>query len=367
MKKLGFGCMRLPLIDPKDQKSIDFDAVCSLFDEFLRRGFTYFDTAYFYHQNTSEKCVKRCLVDRYPRESFCLATKLPVGIIESPEKMAEIFSGQKRDCGVEYFDYYLLHNMNDENWAKAKKLDAIGFTSEKKALGEIRHLGFSFHGDDKLLEEILTAWPQADFVQLQLNYLDWEDKDVLSHRCYDVARAHGKDIIVMEPCKGGELSVVPEEAEKLMSEVCPGSKPSSWAFRYVAGLDGVFMVLSGMNAAEQVIENTDTFDACAPLSEREMAVIRCTVDLIHEYDTIKCTGCRYCEAGCPQKIPIPDCFSLYNRFMRTHMERLSTSYGWTVEDRGRASDCISCRACVSKCPQSLEIPSLLKKVVEVFE
>ena len=369
MKKLGFGCMRLPLREPGVQTSIDLDTVSALFDSFLKNGFTYFDTAYFYHENTSERAVKTCLVDRYPRESFILADKLPIGIIESADGMEPIFRGQLEHCGVDYFDYYLLHDLQEETWKKVRDFDAYAFGRRMKDEGHIKKLGFSFHGTPEMLEEILTLHPETEFVQLQLNYLDWEDPDIQSRRCYEIARAHGKEIIVMEPCKGGELSSVPEKAEALMREVRPDDTPSAWAFRYVAGLEGVVMVLSGMNTMQQLEDNMHTFADPAPLTDGEMDILRRTVEEIKSVATIKCTACRYCESHCPMKIQIPDCFAFYNRYMRTKLPGTISSYGFNIGSggRGKPSECVGCRACTVHCPQHLDIPELLKDVVKVLE
>lgn len=367
-KKLGFGCMRLPLKDIKDQASIDTDAFAALLDLFIQRGGKYFDTAYFYHDGASESAVKTCLVDRHERGDFYLATKMPMMKVESVQEMEEIFALQLSRCGVDYFDYYLLHNLNNVTYQKVCDFDSFGFASRKKAEGRIGKLGFSFHGSPGLLERILTEHPETEFVQLQLNYLDWEDAKVRSRLCYETVRRFGKEVIVMEPCKGGELSTVPEEAEALMRAYAPNASPSSWAFRYAAGLEGVIMVLSGMNTREQIMDNTAVFEDISPLSAEERRIIARTVELINSTAAVKCTGCRYCVSICPQSIPIPDCFSAYNRMMRTGPSSgTAFSYSAAVENRGRAGDCIACRACTEECPQSLDIPGLLKDVSRAFD
>lgn len=366
-KKLGFGCMRLPLENSVDQKSIDRSAFSGLIDLFMDNGGVYFDTAYFYHGGESESAVGECLVKRHDRESFLLADKLPLSVLEKKEDMERIFEGQLEKCGVSFFDYYLLHNINGHTYQKVKELDAFAFALGKKAEGKIKRLGFSFHGTPELLEEVLEKHPESEFVQLQLNYLDWEDSNVQSRRCYEIARRFGKDVIVMEPCKGGELSTVPDEAKALMSSASPSWSPSGWAFRFAAGLDGVIMVLSGMNTPQQVAENTAVFDALQPLSADEQAVLAKTVDIISAACPVKCTGCRYCESGCPMNIPIPDCFSVYNRYSRTQLPSLRNSYGFATAEKGKAKDCIGCRACTEACPQNLDIPELLKAVSAEFD
>lgn len=366
-KKLGFGCMRLPLTDPKDQTSIDLDAFKSLIDLFIEKGYTYFDTAYPYHGGASERAVNTCLVKRYPRDSFTLATKLFMHAVECPGDPERLFSEQLEKCGVEYFDYYMLHALGEKSYSKAEQFNCFEFVSARKAAGQIRHIGFSFHGSPELLEQILTKHPEAEFVQLQINYLDWEDKNVQSRRCYEVARRFNKDIIIMEPCKGGELATAPDEAIELMRALRPNSTPASWAFRFAGSLEGVIMVLSGMNTREQILDNTAVFDSISPLTSEEKAVIDKTVKIIDESTAVKCTGCRYCEEGCPMSIPIPDIFSSYNRFVRTGMDSFKRRYADVTKDKGKASDCISCRACVEKCPQNLEIPEYLKDAAKIME
>ena len=367
MKKLGFGCMRLPLRDAADQKSIDYDKLCALFDAFLERGGVYFDTAYFYHENCSERAVGECLAKRHARGEFVLADKMPLSVIRSAEEMQPLFEKQLADCCVDYFDYYLLHNIVPGSYKKAMELGIFEYLLGEKAKGRIKRLGFSFHGTPELLEEVLTAHPETEFVQLQINYLDWNDPDVQSRRCYDVARAHGKDVIIMEPCKGGELAVVPEKSAARMREARPGSTPASWAFRFAGGLDGVIMVLSGMNEMEQVTENSAVFDDIAPLTAEEARMLEDTASEIHECATIKCTGCRYCESACPENIPIPNIFSIYNRYMRTKMTRILGNYGFTVKNRGAIADCIACRACEGACPQHIPVPDEFEKIRSLFE
>ena len=367
MKKLGFGCMRLPLTDPANQKSIDREKLCSLFDAFMERGGVYFDTAYFYHENCGESAVGECLARRHARSEFLLADKMPLSVLQSAEEMQPLFEKQLEDCCVEYFDYYLLHNIVPGSYKKATEFGTFEYLLGEKEKGRIRRLGFSFHGTPELLEEVLTAHPQMEFVQLQINYLDWNDPDVQSRRCYEIARAHGKDIIIMEPCKGGELAVVPEKSAALMQSVRPGVTPAGWAFRFAGGLDGVIMVLSGMNEMEQVTENSATFDSVAPLTPEEREVLKKTAEEIHTCAMIKCTGCRYCERVCPENIPIPNIFSIYNRYMRTKMERILGDYGFTVKNRGTAASCIGCRACEDACPQHIPVPDELEKIRPLFE
>jgi len=369
-KKFGFGCMRLPLLDKDDQASVDIDAFEEMVDIYLERGFSYFDTAYVYHGYHSEDAVKKALVERHDRSAFELATKLPMRDFESKEDMDRIFNEQLEKLGVDYIDYYLLHNMGVNTYRKAKEFDAFEFGLRKKREGKIKNFGISFHDTPELLEEILTAYPMLDFVQLQINYIDWENPGIQSRRCYEVARKHGMPIIVMEPCKGGNLAFVPEKAEELMKAHSPEASIPSWAIRFAAGLDGVFMVLSGMSDKEQVLDNTSYMQDFKPLDEAERNIIAQVVDIIDSSTAIPCTTCRYCEKECPQNIAIPDYFALYNNAMLALKGGFSSQFVYylnLIETHGRASDCIACKKCEGACPQHLEIVELLKDVSAKFD
>lgn len=271
MKKLGFGMMRLPLPDPSVQGEVDISRTCEMVDAFLERGFTYFDTAYMYHDYNSERIVRKVLVERHPRDRYTLATKLPLALMKDcgPEDQARIFNEQLEKCGVAYFDYYLLHNLNKANYARARQLDSFSFVQGKKEAGLVRHMGFSFHGTADLLEEILTAHPEVDFVQLQINYLDWESESIQSRRCYETAVSHGKRVVVMEPVKGGTLAHMPAEAERLLQTAHPDWSLPSWGIRYAASLEHVMVVLSGMSDLEQVLDNTGYMADFQPLDAGE--------------------------------------------------------------------------------------------------
>ena len=369
-KKLGFGLMRLPSLDPKDPGKIDLELSKKLVDLFIERGYTYFDTAWMYCDFQSESATKEILVDRYPRDSFTLTTKLHSGFIQTPEDRDKIFNEQRRKTGVTYFDYYWIHDINVHSIEVYNRLDCFEWLKEKKAAGLVKHIGFSFHDSPELLDQVLTEHPEFEYVQLQINYLDWESKAIRSRECYEVAEKHGMPVIVMEPVKGGTLANVPDEVTQLFQEYDPDASVPSWAIRFAASQKNVVMVLSGMNSVEQVMDNTTFMNDFKPVNEEELIRIRKAVEIINSSIAIPCTGCEYCMSGCPQEIRIPKIFSLYN----ADKQEVSTK-GWTpqgeyydnlIKNTGKASDCIECRQCEEVCPQHLKITEYLKDVVKYF-
>ena len=370
-KKLGFGLMRLPRLNPNDEGSIDLEQTKQMVDTFLQRGFTYFDTAWMYCAFKSENAVKDVLTSRHPRESYTLATKLHAAYIHSLDDRDAIFNTQREKTGVDYFDYYLLHDMGAEHYEIYKKYDCFAWIAEKKRQGLIKHMGFSFHDTAEVLDKILTEHPEMEFVQLQINYLDWDSEGVQSRKCYEVATKHGKPVIVMEPVKGGTLAKLPAAAEKLLRATNPEASIPSWAVRFAAGLPNVKMVLSGMSSTEQLLDNTGFMQDFVPLTQQEQAVIAQVVDTINASIAIPCTGCAYCTEGCPMHIAIPKYFSLYNAEMQELKEKDFTSQGTYYDNLtlkfGKASDCIACGQCESVCPQHLPIIENLKRVAKQFE
>ena len=373
MKKLGFGFMRMPLTDPNDQTAIDMPRLEEMVDAFLGAGFTYCDTAWMYHDFMSEPAVGKAVVARHPRDSFTVASKMPVAMIHSHAEGVEIFEKQKEKLGVDFFDYYLVHDMNSVNYEYAKQYDMISYLRAKKEAGEIKSLGFSCHDSAEYLDRVLTECPFFEFVQLQINYLDWESEGIQSRKCYEVCVKHGKPVTVMEPVKGGTLATVPAEVEAMMRKVHPDWSPASWALRFAASLPNVRTVLSGMSTLEQVQENTAFLADMEPLNEAELELLQKAAAMIRETIAIPCTGCRYCveESQCPRNIPIPSYFALYNT------EKLRTREDWSPEmeyyvnyvrsGKGKASDCISCRKCERVCPQHIPISDWMKQVKVTLE
>lgn len=368
--KLGFGTMRLPLTDPADPASIDIGQLSRMVDIFLQRGFTYFDTAYTYHEGHCEGALRRALVERYPREAYSLTDKLPTLIIEREDQQEAIFAEQLGRCGVEWFDRYLVHCATAAFYAKAEELHSLDFALRKKSEGRVRQVGFSYHDTPELLDEILTKYPGVDFVQLQISYIDWEHTPIQARRCYETARRRGKPVVVMCPLKGGLLADIPAAAERLMHELDPQSTPTCWALRYAASPEGVETVLSGMSSVEQMERNTSCMEHFEPLDARERAMLERVTDIVRRAEPVQCTSCGYCVPTCPQNIPIPDDLRLFNADTEARHEGFDArraSYESAADGRGRASDCIECRNCERACPQHIEIVDWLRRVSERFE
>jgi len=365
--KLGFGLMRLPMIGD----DFDMDQIKKMIDLFMERGFTYFDTAHGYHNGKSECVAKEALIDRYPRESFQLATKLPAweGAKNAEEARQMLYRSLDRS-GAGYFDFYLLHNLGEDRTKYFDDYDIWNFLAERKKEGVIRHLGFSFHDRADVLEEILKAHPEMEFVQLQINYADWESPIIESRKCYEVARKYGKPVIIMEPVKGGMLASPPPSVEKILKDASPDVSPASWAVRYAASLEGVITVLSGMSTLQQMEDNTSFMSDFKPLSEEEYAVIEKAQKEMAKIPILPCTACQYCVPGCPKGIAIPNLFESVNLMaVYNNLPFAKGKYTWNTKLRGLtpASGCIGCGKCEKVCPQHIKIIDELKKAAAMFE
>ena len=366
-KKLGFGMMRLPKLE--DGKTIDIEQTKEMVDLFMDAGFTYFDTAWAY--NGSEEATREALVERYPRDSFTIATKLAPWIDKKDRETAIAqFETSCKRLGVDYVDYYLMHNLGEKRTSVFDEFGIWEYARGLKEQGKIKHLGFSFHDKAEALEPILEAHPEAEFVQLQINYADWDDAFIQSKLCYELARKYDKPIIVMEPVKGGMLANPPEIVTNVFNAADPDASNASWAIRFAASLDGVGMVLSGMSNIEQVKDNISFMKDFKPLTDEERSVVKDATDALHSIPLIPCTKCNYCAEVCPMNIGISGTFFAVNHYkVYQNLEMAKGRESWNVKSqgKGRANECIKCAACEGVCPQHIEIVSELEKAAELFE
>lgn len=364
IKKLGFGLMRLPMIG----EEIDIEQTKQMVDVFMKKGFTYFDTAYVYIGGKSEVALKEAVVDRYPRESFQAATKLPLWMCKNEDDLQRVFDESLTRAGLEYYDYYLLHALNKDSYKNSMELDAWKFIEKMKAAGKVKHIGFSFHDTADVLETILSQHPETEFVQLQINYADWESDSVQSRLCYEVARKYNVPVTIMEPVKGGSLATMTPQVQEILKAENPDASISSWAVRYAASLDGIITVLSGMSNMEQLEDNCSYMEEFKPLSSDERKTIDKVSDILASLPTIPCTSCKYCVDDCPQKIDIPRILGELNNYtLYDNLTSAKRGYGFATNEGGKASDCIECGACEGHCPQHIEIIESLKKAVSTFE
>lgn len=362
--KLGFGLMRLPLTDPADQASINFPVLNEMVDLFFEKGGTYFDTGYPYHNGMSEVAFREAVVKRHPRDSFTITDKMPLMYIQEASQYSTFFQEQLERCGVDYFDYYFLHAIGQLNYSAVQQMNGFDFLKQKKAEGKIRHIGFSYHDNAALLEKVLTDYPETELVQLQINYIDWEDAGIEARKCYEVCCQHGVKVSVMEPLKGGALTRLPQEAGKRLTEYHPDMSLASWGIRFAASLEQVMVVLSGMSSLEQMQDNLSYMENFKPLDSEEEKILFQTVDTIKAKIEIPCTGCRYCVDGCPKHIAIPESFAFYNDLKLNGGGGGIVRYANLVRANGRAADCIGCGECERRCPQHLTIREYLKRVAE---
>lgn len=362
-RNFGFGMMRLP----KKDDEIDYEQVNEMVDYFIENGFNYFDTAHGYHSGKSEVAIKKCLTSRHSRDEYLLTDKLTSPYFNTQEDIRPFFESQLEACGVDYFDFYLMHAQDATNFKKFKECKAYETAFELKKEGKIRHVGLSFHDRAEVLDMILNTYPDVEVVQIQLNYVDWEDASVESKKCYEVCVKHNKPTIVMEPVKGGNLVNLPEEADKIFKDLNGGSN-ASYAIRFAASQENVMMVLSGMSDMEQMKDNVNTMKDFMPLNEKELEAVNKVCDIFNSKGMIPCTACHYCTDGCPMQINIPELFACTNKYkvfndwnQRMYYDSLTTN------GHSKASECIECGQCEGVCPQSLQVISLLKEVANTFE
>ena len=366
IKKLGFGLMRLPMIG----EEVDIEQTKKMVDTFMSKGFTYFDTAYVYIGTKSEVAMKEAIVDRYPRDSFQIASKLPIWMINDKADTRKLFEESCQRAGVDYWDFYLLHALNAERFETLEKYDVWEEAKALKAEGRIKHLGFSFHDSAEVLEENLAKHADdVEFVQLQINYIDWESENVQARKCYEICMKYNKPVIVMEPVKGGSLVTLPEVVTNKFKAVNPELSNPSWAVRYCASLDGIITVLSGMSNEEQLNDNVSYMENFQPLNEEEQKVIAEAVEEINKIPQIPCTKCKYCVEGCPMQINIPEIFTIANenkKFGDPNKPYNKGRYENLTKNGGLASACIQCGACESQCPQHIAIIDELQEIAKIY-
>ena len=378
MKKLGFGFMRLPQEDPDDYASpILLPETQEMVDAFLMAGFTHFDTAYTYNKGGSEKALRETLIKKYPRDSFTVTDKIPIYALHTEEEMAPVVAEMLENLGVDYFDYLWLHALSGGTYKRVQRMRAFEYAMQLREEGVARHIGMSYHGTPEDLETFLTEYPCIECVQLQINYLDWDDPAIRARECYEVCEKYGKDVMVMEPVKGGSLIDLPEEAEAVLRAANSGRSNADWALSFAASLPNVICVLSGMGSMAMLTENMAILDPVKPLSEEEFAATQRAAEIIRGAKAIGCTACRYCVSGCPMDIPIPDYFAIYNtgmRFLAKHPDANFTdesdvgNYYYNIRKvHGAPADCIKCGACEEHCPQHLPIRDLLEDVRKLVE
>lgn len=365
--KLGFGFMRLPLLDPQDMKSIDIEQVKQMVDTFMDAGNTYFDTAFVYHEGESEVALRKALVERYPRESYTVATKCLAWAAANEEEAKSNLATSLERLGVDYVDFYLLHNVGGNRTARFDEFGMWDFALQKKKEGLIKHVGFSIHDGADTLEQILKDHPEMEFVQLQVNYLDWDDPVVEAKRCMEIAAKYDVPVVIMEPARGGRLVELPDRAAEILKSVDPDASIASWAYRFCYNLPNVITVLSGMSTIDQVKENVADYAANRPFDARESKALDDAIAALKSVPLVPCTNCGYCVKDCPAGVKIPEIMALLNleKMVEDH-EFVKGLYSWQAA-AGPASRCTQCGACEDMCPQSIGIIEQLENAVDLYE
>ncbi|MCD8199725.1 MAG: aldo/keto reductase [Coriobacteriaceae bacterium] len=365
--KLGFGCMRLPRLTPDDETDLDVEQVKQMVDAFIEGGGTYFDTAYIYGGGASERALREALVQRHPRDSYTVATKCLAWSCPNEQAAKDCLNVSLERLGLDYVDFYLIHNTGGKRTAKFDEYGMWDYLVQKKEEGLIRHIGFSMHDGPETLDMLLTEHPQMEFVQLQVNYLDWDDPVTRSRECMEVAAKHGKPVVIMEPARGGLLCNLPDRVTSILKEAAPDRSIASWAYRFCYNLPNVLTVLSGMSTTEQMNENLADWHANEPFTKRERAALEAALAELKNVDLVPCTNCGYCAEACTQDIKIPITMGLLNlEAMTGDHEFVKDLYSWQTSE-GRPSDCGGCGACEDMCPQSIDIRNQLKRAVRFYE
>lgn len=363
-KLLGFGCMRLPMKDDE----VDYEEFKKMIDYYMSNGFNYFDTAHGYLSGQSEIAIRECLTKRYKREEYILTDKLSKPFFDKESEIRPFFESQLKACGVDYFDYYLMHAQDREVYYHFLKTNAYEVAKKLKEEGKIKHLGISFHDTSDLLEKILKDHPEIEVVQIQFNYVDFKSPNVQSEKLYKLCEKYKKKVLIMEPVKGGGLVNLPEDAKKVFDSLNDGKNSyASYALRFAGGFKSVYKVLSGMSNLKQLKDNVKTMKNFKTLNEEENAAIIKVRKIISKLNSIPCTACRYCVDGCPKNISIPDLFACYNNKKQFHDWNANYYYSIHTKFKGKAKDCIKCGQCENICPQHLKIRELLEKVSEEFD
>ena len=363
--KLGFGLMRLPHTADGEN---DMPQIMDMVDKFIAAGGTYFDTAYVYDGGKSEIAFREAVVKRYPRESVTVATKLFAAADKDGDFLRSEFDTSLERTGAGYIDFYLLHNINTNSLPIFDREDIWGFVKGLKEKGLVKHWGFSFHDMPELLDQVLTDHPDAEFVQLQINYADMEAENVKSRACYEVCRKHNKPVVIMEPVKGGALADPIPAVKEIFNKANPDLSPASWAVRYAASMEGIITVLSGMSTLGQMEDNLSYMKEFKPLTADEYKVIDAVMEEMKKVDSIPCTSCKYCVEGCPMEINIPRIFAARNKqLIYNAIEGGKRDFGFATKDKGLPSACVGCGQCESVCPQHLPIIELLQQMAEIFE